>query len=346
MLRRLDGAALCAALALVPFVAVRPAAACSVCLAGDPLFSTQGTTAQQQGDFSAYFQVQGWRKSSGALPHGHEHEHEHEHGEEEPGGGVEPEQHEEEEAGDEESRSERLDLFLSWTPLDRTTLTLGLPFAFNRIVETEGDERTRSTLAGFGDASLTGSFVLWRDRAVLPGTWVELRAMLKAPTGRDDEEVDGRPDIHLQPGTGSWDFGGGLAATHRRAWGSLYASAFYRENTEGALDYEYGDALLVNAAVEVPLGHGLGGARLARLTPGFELNFRYAGHDLADGERFDDSGGAILYATPSLRVRLPELRAEAPPSLRFAVQLPLTQSWLHDEQHEEEVWSAGLFVPF
>ena len=38
---------------------------------------------------------------------------------------------------------------------------------------------------------------------------------MKAPTGRDDEEVDGHPDIHLQPGTGSWDFGGGLAATHR-----------------------------------------------------------------------------------------------------------------------------------
>jgi hypothetical protein len=340
MFRRLDGAALCVALAFGSLTATRPAAACSVCLAGDPLFSTQGTTAQQEGDFSAYLQVQGLRKSSGALPH------EHDPGEEEPGDGIEAEQHEEGESGDEKSRSERVDLYLSWTPLDRATLTLDLPFVFNRIVETEGGERTHSTLAGFGDASLTGSFVLWRDREVLPATWVEARALVKAPTGRDDEEVDGRRDIHLQVGTGSWDLGAGLAATRRLAWGSLYASAFYRENTEGALDYEYGDAILANAALEVPLGHALGSARLARLTTGFELNFRYAEADRASGERYDDSGGAILYATPSLRVRLPELRSESPPSLRFAVQVPLTQAWLHGEQREEEVWSVGLFVPF
>ena len=337
MFRRLHGAALGVALAFGSLAAARPASACSVCLAGDALFSTQGASAQQTGDFSAYFQVQGLRKSSGALSH---------HGEEEPGDGIGTEQHEEAEAGDDKGRSERLDLYLSWTPLDRTTLTLDLPFAFNRIVETEGDERTRSTLAGFGDASLTGSFVLWRDREVLPATWIEARGLVKAPTGRDDEEVDGERDIHLQVGTGSWDFGAGLAATRRLAWGSLYASAFYRENTEGALDYEYGDAILANAAVEVPLGHALGSARLARLTTGFELNFRYAEADRADGERFDDSGGAILYAAPSLRVRLPELRDEAPPSLRFAVQLPLTQAWLHGEQSEKEVWSVGLLVPF
>ena len=33
--------------------------ACSVCLAGDPIFDAQGTTAQQQGDFTFYFQARG-----------------------------------------------------------------------------------------------------------------------------------------------------------------------------------------------------------------------------------------------------------------------------------------------
>jgi hypothetical protein len=169
---------------------------------------------------------------------------------------------------------------------------------------------------------------------------------VKAPTGRDDVEVDGVRDPHLQTGTGSWDFGAGLAVTRRLARASLYASASYRENTEGALDYEYGDAILANAGLEVPLGHALGSTRLARFTPGFELNFRYAEYDRVDGERFEDSGGAILYATPSLRVALPELRAEVPPSLRFAVQLPLAQTWLHNQQREKEVWSVGLLVPF
>jgi hypothetical protein len=335
---RIEPGALCAALGLLSFVSAGPAAACSVCLAGDPVFSSFGASAQAEGDVSVYLQLQGWRKTSGSLPH-----EEHASGPHE-----EPAAPDHEHGGDasESNRSQRLDLFVSWTPFDRATFTLDLPGAFNRIVEREGEEHTRSTLAGFGDASLAGSFVVWRDRSVLPATWVEARAFVKAPTGRDDVEVDGVRDPHLQPGTGSWDFGAGLGVTRRLARASLYASVFYRENTEGALDYEYGDALLANAGLEVPLGHALGATRLARFTTGFELNFRDAGYDHEDGERFEDSGGAILYATPSLRVQLPELRAEAPPSLRFAVQIPLTQSWLHAQQREEEVWSVGLLVPF
>ncbi len=334
---RIEPGALGAALGLLSFVSAGPAAACSVCLAGDPVFSNFGASAQAEGDVSVYLQLQGWRKTSGHAPHdeaaGARHaEHDDDHG---PTGDA-----------SEANRSQRLDLFVSWTPIDRATFSLDLPWAFNRIVEREGEERTRSTLAGFGDASLAGSFVVWRDRAVLPASWVEARAFVKAPTGRDDAAVDGARDPHLQPGTGSWDFGAGLGVVRRLERASLYASAFYRENTEGALDYEYGDALLANAGLEVPLGHALGVARLARFTSGFELNFRYAGYDHEEGERFDQSGGAILYATPSLRVQLPGLRAEAPPSLRLAVQIPLTQSWLHQEQREEEVWSVGLLVPF
>ena len=45
-----------------------PARACSVCQAGDPLFSAGGATAQEQGTLSGYLEVQGWRKTSGLLP--------------------------------------------------------------------------------------------------------------------------------------------------------------------------------------------------------------------------------------------------------------------------------------
>ena len=313
------------------------ARACSVCLAGDPVFSGQGTTAQQAGDLSLYFEARGWRKTSGALPHEEEgahaeetHDHAHEHGEEE---------------ADERARSQRLDLYVAWTPLDRLTLTLDVPYAFNKIVETEAGEETRSTLTGLGDVALFGSAVVWRNREVLPDTWLEARAMLKTPTGRDERKVDGRRDPHLQTGTGSWDFGFGLAGTHRRAWGSLWASVFWRENTEGALDYEYGDNLLANLGVELPLGHALPGRGLDWLTPGFELNFRYAGFDRQAGERYRDSGGSILYATPSLRMRLPFRIRERSPSLRAAVQIPTTQDWLHGSQHEREVWSLGILLP-
>lgn len=342
-----------AALVLLLLVAAAPrgAEACSVCFAGDPLFSNHGTNAQQAGSFSLYLEARSFRKTSGAHAHaeaepahGHDHDHAHGHGAESGHGthaasGMEGD-------GKEYSRGQRLDLYASWTPLDRLTFTLDVPFAWNRIVEDADGERTRSTLSGLGDISLASSLVLWRNRDVLPTTWIEGRLWLKAPTGRDEAKVEGTRNPHLQPGTGSWDFGAGLAAVHRRSWGSMYASVFYRENTSGSLDYTYGDVWLVNGAVEVPLGHALGEPALEWLTPGLELNFRYAGYDRHEGRNFENSGGAILYATPTLRIRLPFGVRETRASLRAAVQIPLSQTWLHNTQREKEVWSLGLLVPF
>jgi Putative MetA-pathway of phenol degradation len=341
---RIAGGAALAALASFPLLLAPQAAdACSVCLAGDPVYSTQGATAQEPGSFSLYLEARGFHKSSGLLPHGGDgaaDEPDHGAGDE-PDHAADPGSN-----GEERSRGERLDLYASWTPLDRWTLTLDLPYAWNRIVEESDEGKSISTLSGLGDVSLGSSVVLWRNREVLPSTWIEGRLWLKAPTGRDESEVDGELDPHLQPGTGSWDFGGGLAAVHRLSWGSAYGSVFYRVNTKGALDYEHGDVLLANAALEVPLGHALGQPALGPFTAGLELNFRYAGYDLASGERYVDSGGSILYLTPSVRYRLPFGIGPRPASLRAAVQVPLTQSWLHGQQHEGEVWSVGLLVPF
>jgi hypothetical protein len=295
------------------------ASACSVCMAGDPVYSSQGTTAQAAGDFSAFLEAKAWHKTSGVLPG---------------------------ESGDKErNRSERLDLYLSWTPLDRITLTVDLPWAWNQIAEIEGTERETSRLSGFGDlvAQVTG--VLWRDRDVLPSTWVEARAFAKFPTGDSDRSVHGVRDPHLQVGTGSYDFGFGAAVVHRLAWAELYASAGYRVNREGDLDYQYGDVALANAAAAVPLGHALGVGWLDRFTPGLELNFRWSDHDEIHGERYRDSGGSILYVTPSLRVALPWWTARAP-ALRGAVQIPTTSAWLNHFQKEDPTWLLGLHYAF
>jgi hypothetical protein len=327
-----------------------PALACSVCLAGDPSFSSSGATAQQAGDISVYFEVRGWEKQSGSLPHADVVPHEHEGSEEDPAEGdseaVEAEHEHASDEGREDNSSQRLDLYLSWTPIDRATFTLDLPWAFNAVTEKEGELRTRSTLAGLGDVSLLASVVAWRNRDTLPSTWLELRAFGKAPTGEDDEEVDGTRDPHLQPGTGSWDYGLGAAVAHLFEWGAMYGSLFQRWNQRGSLDYQYGDALLANFAIEAPLGHALGRPALDMLIPGFELNFRYAGFDQQDGENWADSGGSILYATPSLRVRLPAFGDDRHAWLRAAVQIPTTNAWLHGEQTEDPLWSIGVGVGF
>jgi len=313
---------------------IRRAAACSVCLAGDPIFDAQGTTVQQQGDFSAYFQVRGWKKKSGHPPgeEGHEEEHHEEEG------------HEGE--GFEKNNSQLLDLFLSWTPIDRLTVTLDLPWAFNEITEVEGHERTTSSLSSFGDMSLAASGVLWRNRDVLPSTWFEGRAFLKFPTGKSSQEADGKKDPHLQVGTGSWDFGFGFAGVHRLNWASLYSSVFYRINSEGSLDYEFGDVFLANTGIQVPIGHALGVPLFDPFTLGFELNFRYADYDDFRNQRFDDSGGSILYLTPFIRAKLPWPWEGSGPSLRASAQIPSTSSWLHGFQEEDPIWFVGIQYTF
>jgi hypothetical protein len=181
---------------------------------------------------------------------------------------------------------------------------------------------------------------------VLPSTWIELRAWGKAPTGRDEQRVDGVRDAHLQSGTGSWDFGGGAAAVHRFEWASLYASVFGRANGEGGLDYAYGDVLLATAAVEVPLGHATGVRALDRFTPGLGLDFRFAARDEQDGEDVADTGGSVLYVTPQLRVALPAFGGTQRAWLRTGVQIPVTDAWLYDVQDEGPVWSVGLGYAF
>jgi hypothetical protein len=364
-------------LALAIALGARGAGACSVCLAGDPSFSTHGAAAQEKGRVSAYLELRGWEKSSGLLAHDHgapvvepaapaaandDHHHEdeepaitpfhaaHEHEHDEPGSDAAAtmaDPHAEHgHGGSERSESRRLDLYVSWTPLDRLTLTVGLPWAWNQIEELEDGGSTHYSLSGFGDASLGVSGVVWRNRDVLPSTWLELRGWGKAPTGRDEQRVGGVRDPHLQTGTGSWDFGFGAAAVHRMTWGSLYASAFYRENTEGALDYEFGDVVLATAALEAPLGHALGRPVLDRVTPGLALDFRWAERDRQDGADYDDSGGAILYVTPSLRIALPAFRETQRAWLRAAVQVPTTNEWLYGEQDEDPVWSVGVGYGF
>jgi hypothetical protein len=316
-----------AAAALLACLVPRSALACSVCLAGDPVFANHGASAQAEGDLSLFVQLQAFEKTAGALPH-HD---------EDPG---EPEAHEEVES----AQDQRLDVYLAWSPLDRVTLTLDLPFAFNEIHESA----EKMEASGVGDVALAGSVVAWRDREVLPSAWIEARAFLKAPTGDTDRDHDGEIDPHLQPGTGSWDYGVGLAGAKRFARGALYASALYRGNGSGDFghhEYAYGDAVLATLASELPVGHAFGSPALEFLTFGAQLDFRWAERDVADGEPFEHSGGSILYATPSLRVRLPFAVAERPAALRAAVQIPLTNAWLHGNQREDEVWSIGLYLP-
>jgi len=324
------------ALVCVTFAFLFPARdgrACSICQPGDALYSPEGAGSQAAGSFSFYVENRHTWKSSGALPHGHEEE--------------EGEEEEHSDGGDRERAYDRdLTFWASWTPVSRLTFSASVPYRWITIdMEPAEGGSTRERNRGWGDAAVYGTAVLWRDQNHAPTSWVEARAMLKLPTGSSEKSIGGERDPHLQVGTGSWDWGFGLAGARRFARGNLYASAFYRVNEQGSLDYTYGAAVLANLVYSTPTFAlaPLGGV-LVR--PGTELNFRYAGKDVSDGQRYDSSGGSIVYVTPFVELPLSLKIEERSPWLRLALRMPLGDGGLNGHQHESFVFLAGLGVPF
>ena len=300
-----------------------PGRACSVCQCGDPLFTPEGASSQSAGALSVYLESLVSTKSSGMLAEGDEPPN----------------------PGDREKAFDRdLTLYASWTPVSKLTLTASVPFRWLTVTEEPaGGGSHAHDNRGFGDMAFYATTVLWRDLERSPTTWLELRGMVKAPTGQSTKTIAGEQDPHLQVGTGSWDFGLGLAAGHHFEHFALYASAFYRLNTEGSLDYQYGDVFLANLVATseaLPLVDGLW------LRPGAELNFRYAGHDTADDSIYDSSGGSIVYLTPFLELPIGRTVDERVPWLRLAVRMPLGDGGLFGHQHESFVYTAGIGVPF
>ncbi len=306
---------------------VGAASACSICLAGDPIYDALGGSAQEANSWSMRLQGRGWKKNSNLMSHGDDHDDDHE-------------------GGREHADNQRIDLFVSYTPIDRLTFVLDLPWAFNEITEKVEGEREKHSLSGFSDLSLSATGVVWRNRSVLPSTWLEVRSFLKMPTGQRRQSKGGVKDPHLQVGTGSWDFGFGLAGVHRIPWASLYTSVSYRVNTEGSLGYEYGDVILANSIIQVPVGHAARLPMLDWLTASMQLNYRWADRDGTRQGKFKDSGGSIVYLTPGVSIALPWFGNRRPPKLQGSVQMPLTNRWLNGDQEEKPVWSVGLQYAF
>ena len=229
-MKRFARAAAAALLGLGALGHAELARACSVCRQETPRYSSAGSTVQEQGGFSFYLEYQGWRKTSGLLP-------------EEPGEPAPP--------GREVDESQMLTAYLSYTPLDRLTLTLHVPFRFNENIEEPlEEERSRNTLTGFGDLAVTGSYLLWRSREVLPDSGRGAR-LPEGPDGKRQQEGQRRvrsppPARHRLVGLRLRPRG-----RHRTSWGSLYASVFERINPQGALDYRFG-----NDTLREPRGRG------------------------------------------------------------------------------------------
>lgn len=308
-------------------------AACSVCRCGDPTFNALGTDIFTQGQFHLAVDYEYLEKSQGADAEPHETaeavalssslgSHPLPHGDEEHG-------------GREELTESRMVVTGSYGFTERFQLVGRIPWS-RREIQSSTESNAAS---GFGDPEIYGIFRLWSapwKEGLGRSSWLSLLAGVKTAWGENDAAEDGeRLDEHVQPGTGSTDWFGGLSVVHLLDERStLYGSVQFRKADRNDHGYLYGDTFLVNLGYEHKLGE--------RWDAALEFNGRDAGRDEidADGEEDPDTGGSILFVSPRLLVHLGQNIVA-----RLGVQLPVYDH-LNGEQEEKSVYNLGVTATF
>jgi len=279
-----------------------PSFACSICRCGDPTFNALGKDGVAQTGLRLALDWDQVDKTQGP-----------------------PEELE-------SIREQRITVLAAYGIGERFGVFARLPYSQRRLEE--GDEITRTS--GWADPEFYAQARLWSSP--FEGD-VGVRASLyavggvKTAWGQNDLSRDGeRLDEHVQPGTGSTDWFGGLSGSYQLdPRSALFASAQYRLTGRNDAGYQYGRISLLNLAYEHKLG--------ARWDAVLEANYRHAGRDELDetGARDPDTGGSMLYFTPRLL-----LDAGSGWVLRLSAQLPLSQGGLNGEQHEKAVYNLGV----
>lgn len=310
------GAAVFAGLILM---SATPASACSMCRCGDPTFNALGTDVYNEGAFRIALDWERFAKQQGILP-------------EEGAAAVESAAAG---LGHESVVENRFTTALSYTFHDRVVAVARVPFTSRDMTAPDG----RASQDGLSDPELYALARIWSSEFA-PGmgrrAWISVLGGVKTAWGQNDIAKQGaRLDEHLQPGTGSTDWFGGLSGVYLfNSRSSFFGSTQYRRTGTNSAGYKYGNIAMANAGYEHKLGKRFDGA--------VELNFRDAGRDVLDGSGALDpnTGGALLYLSPKLIVDLSKGLVG-----RLAIQIPVADG-LNGEQKEKVVANFGFTYLF
>jgi hypothetical protein len=316
-------------LALLLAVAAPPARGCSICRCGDATFNALGTDVYKEGAFRISLDWERFDKEQGIL------------------------------AGEEGAAVQRaaagLDLGREAVVENRFTTGFSYTFGERAVAVARIPWSSRSTsVVGGGAAEDAGGINQSRDLAdpevyalvrlwsseftggLGRRTWISALGGVKTAWGKNDLAAGGsRLDEHLQPGTGSTDWFGGLSGLYLLDHtSSLFASAQLRRTGTNGFHYRYGNTTLANFGYERKLG--------TIWDTAVELNYRDAGEDRIDaaGTLDPNTGGRLLYVTPRVIVDLGRGVVG-----RLAVQVPLYRG-LHGNQRERAVANVGLTYLF
>ncbi|MBI3042951.1 MAG: transporter [Betaproteobacteria bacterium] len=214
-----------------------------------------------------------------------------------------------------------------------------LPYLDKRLdVNVAGERVTRSD-EGVGDLTVIGRYTAYTSDA--PGRTFRIAPFLgvKAPTGPDDARDDlGRLPPTVQLGAGSWDFLGGVVATHQTLDFQVDAQLAYRANRE-ANGFRFGDV----GGLDVSLQYRLWPQRLGSGIPAFlygvlEANLVHARKNRLGGIRDPNSGGTTLFLSPGLQYVTRKWILEA------GVQIPVVQDLNGTALKNDHIFNAGFRI--
>lgn len=239
-----------------------------------------------------------------------------------------------------EIRERRSTVLLAYGLSDRFGVFARVPYSERDLTEIEGGESEQLHASGFADPEVYGQLRLWAsDLEGDVGIRTSVFAVLGVKTnwGENDASWGGeRLDEHVQPGTGSTDWFGGLSGSYQvDPRSAVFVSAQYRHTGRNDFGYRYGRVSLLNLAYERKLS--------ARWDAVLEANYRDAGRDEVDesGVTDADTGGSIAYLTPRVLFDVGGGWV-----LRASAQIPLSQSGLNGEQEEKTVLNVGVTKVF
>lgn len=313
-------------LVLLGAVSSSPVRGCSICRCGDPTFNALGTDVYKDGAFRVFLDWERFDKEQGSIVEG---------GEGDEASLAKHEGHDH--AATREAMVEnRFTTSLSYSFGERAIAVARIPWSSRTLSEEAGaSDRTRD----LSDPEIYTLVRLWSSNFAADvgrRAWVSALGGVKTAWGKNDLAAAGeRLDEHLQPGTGSTDWFGGLSGFYlvdRRS--SLFASFQRRMTGTNDFGYEYGEVTLANVGYERKLRSSLDAV--------VELNFRNAGRDRIDGAGTLDpnTGGSLLYLTPRLVVDLRKGLVG-----RLAVQVPVYRG-LNGDQRERVVANLGFTYLF
>ena len=231
----------------------------------------------------------------------------------------------------------RLTTALSYTFGERAIAVARVPWSSRSTSET--GIGTTGASKDLADPEIYGLVRLWSSQftgGLGRRAWISALGGVKTAWGKNDLTQGGeRLDEHLQPGTGSTDWFGGLSSVYLLdARSSLFGSVQYRGTGTNDFGYHYGDSKLANFGYERKLGQIWDAA--------VELNYRDSKQDRVDaaGTLDPNTGGRLLYLTPRVIVDLGKGLVG-----RLAIQVPVYKD-LNGDQRERAVANVGVTYLF